>query len=97
MTEPTIDDRLTRSVIVPTWMVYLFTSLMSILSAGAVGTVCTTVHHVFVLSQNQGEIKRDVAALKVKETDIVSALNNITKQVADVAFDVKQLQRDMGN
>lgn len=89
------DDRLTRTIAVPSWMVYLLSALLTVLSSGAVATVCITVNWVFILSQEQGDLKRDLSAMQVKEADVVAALSSLNRAVADVSSDVKQLQREL--
>lgn len=92
-----VDNRLTRTIEVPSWMVNLFVALMSVLAGGATLTVSFTVHHVFNLSQEQGELKRVQAAHDVKQTDIVSAVNGLQRSLGELSADVKSLQRLVEN
>lgn len=93
MNEP--DDRLTRTTAIPTWMLYSLNALLSVLASGAVATIVITVNWVFVLSQEQGNIKRDVAALQVKEADFTAAFAGINRTLADVSADLKHIQREL--
>lgn len=94
MPEP-LDDRLTRTISVPAWMVNLCVALLSVLAGGATLTVSFTVNHVFTLSQEQGEIKRVQAAQEVKQQDVVAAVNGLQKSLGEVSADVSEVSADV--
>lgn len=90
-------DRLIRTTAVPNWMLYVISALLTVLSSGAVATICITVNWVFFLSHDLGEVKRRQSAHEVKQTDLIHAFESIRTEISNIGFDVKQLQRDLGS
>lgn len=91
--------RLTRTVAVPGWMVHLAIYALGILGAGAVATLVSVVNWAFILQGDVGDVKADLAAAKVKETDLVHSVASLQREIrednGEQSRALGQLQRDV--
>lgn len=94
MSEP---SQFTRTTAVPTWMVHLMTAFLTVLSAGAVGTLVSLVNWGFWLQHEVGELKREQGSSQVKQADFTAAINSlqieVRTQMNSLKDDVQALQR----
>lgn len=86
------DDKITKIIGVPAWMVYGACTVIAVLSGGPVYQLVRVgdqVHDVRAiqardaldLQQKIAEANREIAAIKVKQDDIVSALKSINTEL----------------
>lgn len=82
------DDRVTRTMAVPAWMVYGAVSLIVVLSGGPVGQLVMVSHHVYENHREQAKVNlevakqfadhdRDLATQRQKQDDILHAVKSL--------------------
>lgn len=82
------DDRVTRTMAIPAWMVYGAMMLISLLAGGPVGQLVMLSHHVYENHSNQAKhnietaqkisnLERDVAMQGQKQDDILHAVKSL--------------------
>lgn len=81
---PQADNKIIRTIAVPSWMVWGGTALICVLSGGPVGQLVMVSHHVYTLQERLADTERKVAADGVKQDDIVHALQDVRKEVHEL-------------
>lgn len=78
------DDRITRTVGVPAWMVAGATLLICVLAGGPIGQVVMLSHHVYELQERLASTERTIAAMGVKQDDIMHAMKSMNTELQEL-------------